>query len=164
MDNNNTVRSLALIATFKDGYAAGWRFSVPDAFRDALDIRKTTRIIGNQSRSIWTQGSNYYFKVGDVIHDVEQQPLWSTMLESLGCSLQVIAAAPASDSPPIDAKNHATSKAKAGTVKFQLLQPDANRKYLVPAQVYECTQAEFVRLLQSGHLIISRKGQWEIAP
>ena len=38
-----TKRSDILIAQFVDGFALGWAFPLPEAFREALDIRMTTK-------------------------------------------------------------------------------------------------------------------------
>ena len=64
-----TIRSLprreVLIATFVDGYAAGWRFAVSEAFRDALDIKYTPIVHNGFSSHSWTQGHAFAFNRGD---------------------------------------------------------------------------------------------------
>lgn len=58
-------RSSALIAIFVDGYAAGWKFAVGTAFRDALDIKLTKITFEGVQHDTWTQGSSFAFHRGD---------------------------------------------------------------------------------------------------
>jgi len=64
-----TKRSEILIAQFVDGFALGWAFAVPEAFREALDIRMTTKMMCKKEIRIWTQGMSFSFKEGDTIHN-----------------------------------------------------------------------------------------------
>jgi hypothetical protein len=64
-----TNRSEILIAQFVDGFAMGWVFAVPEAFREALDIRITTKAICKKTIQVWTQGMSFSFKEGDTLHN-----------------------------------------------------------------------------------------------
>lgn len=64
-----TKRSDILIAQFVDGFALGWAFPLPEAFREALDIRMTTKKICKKEIQIWTQGMSFSFKEGDTVHN-----------------------------------------------------------------------------------------------
>jgi len=63
------VRSEILIAQFSGGYAAGWSFAVPEAFKEALDIRLTPKVFRKVTRQVYTQGQSFSFKQGDVLHN-----------------------------------------------------------------------------------------------
>jgi hypothetical protein len=64
-----TSRSEVLIAQFVDGFAVGWEFAVPEAFREALDIRITSKAISKKTIQVWTQGMSFSFKEGDTLHN-----------------------------------------------------------------------------------------------
>jgi hypothetical protein len=61
--------------TYKDGQGSlnneYWAFSVPYAFRDALDIRFEERKKNRQSYMTWTQGPILSFKEGDFFHSAD---------------------------------------------------------------------------------------------
>jgi hypothetical protein len=50
----------------------GWFMHVPRQFNDALDIRQTERVENGVKKTVWTQGGNFSFKPGDMIHDTEK--------------------------------------------------------------------------------------------
>ena len=63
-------RSTTLIADFEEnGYAKGWHFQIPSAFRLALDIQMTPRIVNGNSEDTWTQGEGFNFSEGDLLYD-----------------------------------------------------------------------------------------------
>lgn len=75
------TRSELFIARFVDGFAVGWRLAVPEAFKDALDIKMTPRVVtvtkevGDKKTkksityNVWTQGQAFNFRAGDVLYD-----------------------------------------------------------------------------------------------
>jgi hypothetical protein len=62
-------RTEYLIAQFSGGYAAGWQFPLPEAFKDALDIKLTTKMVRKVPRQVWTQGQSFGFKEGDAVYN-----------------------------------------------------------------------------------------------
>jgi len=69
-----------LIATFVDGAACGWKFYVPEAFKEALDIKLSTLVTFMQPYEAWTQGHNYAFQEGDSIYSHPYQD-WKEFLQ-----------------------------------------------------------------------------------
>jgi hypothetical protein len=56
------LRSLAIDPEFDEhGFAIGWHFAVPAAFKDCLDIRRTERKEDGKTVLRWTQGPFYCF-------------------------------------------------------------------------------------------------------
>jgi hypothetical protein len=102
-------RSLTLLANFVDGFAAGWFFAVPEAFKDALDIRFGPRVLSKQQDEkqeklhLWTQGNKFSFSPGDILYDSKSAyfeengaPLpWSAALNVINLCLEVESATPA---------------------------------------------------------------------
>lgn len=71
-------RTTLLIANFSGDkspygsrYAVGWKFKISSAFREALDIKYTTITVSGKVIKRWTQGIEYAFKIGDLIHSVD---------------------------------------------------------------------------------------------
>lgn len=89
-------RSSVLIASFVDGYAAGWRFAVPEVFRNSLDIKLTPIKIGDKIFSIYTQGKLYSFNSGAVIYDnrIAYETEWGKALKHLKLFLQIVEVKP----------------------------------------------------------------------
>lgn len=69
-----------LIAVFKDGVACGWKFYVPEVFKEALDIKLSTLVIHKKRYETWTQGHAYSFKEGDTIYSHPHQN-WKEFLQ-----------------------------------------------------------------------------------
>ena len=100
----NEGRQFALIATFVDGFTQGWKMAVPSAFKDALDIKRTPVIIDKKETLMWTQGHNYDFHEGDMIHSAivrntktqgeETRDTWADAMKTLELTVQVISATP----------------------------------------------------------------------
>lgn len=77
VQNLRDTRSGILMVKFVDGHAPGWKMSIPEAFKDALDIKYTPRqvTIGKDEKGktitrteyLWTQGREFSFKQGDLI-------------------------------------------------------------------------------------------------
>lgn len=169
-------RDLILIANFVDGYSSDFFFKLPTSFRDALDIKLTPRMIHGKTINIYSQGKNFSFKQGDVIHDTKEAYAleWGEALKYIKHSLQVIDSRDATsdiaetyeinnsqvkylkvgESEKFINKNIVITKYSydPGYVKFQLLQPNVIKEKLVEKSVYECSQENFVLFLQSGLL------------
>jgi hypothetical protein len=67
--HSKKTRSLALIASFCNGFADGWYFCIPSFFREALDIKQTIRIIEGKKSLEWTQGASFNFSLGDTLYN-----------------------------------------------------------------------------------------------
>lgn len=89
-------RSRVLIASFVDGYAAGWRFAVPEVFRDSLDIKLTPIKIGDKTINIYTQGKQFSFNQGAILYDTRKayDLEWGEALKHLKLSVQVAEVSP----------------------------------------------------------------------
>jgi hypothetical protein len=172
-------RSPILLANFLDGYAVGWRFAVPEAFKDALDIKPTPRQIGNRTVNIPTQGKLFNFIQGSILYDTRlaYDLEWGEALKHIKLSLQVVEVIPSqcvvSETIETDSKNiKVTVKGKSesskpkektfdglvikkermdyGSIKFNLYRPNKNKSAVEVIDTIECDQEEFVAFLQSG--------------
>lgn len=61
-------RREVLIAQFEDGFAAGWKFAVPESFKAMLDIKWTPTVVHGHQFHGWTQGHAFEFSRGTMIH------------------------------------------------------------------------------------------------
>lgn len=109
-------------ADFVGGYAAGWVYRVPEAFRSALGIEWGTRRVGGAQVHGWVQRSALRFKEGDLLHHASD-----------GSLVQVQEAAPAPNGV-------------GGLVRWNLLRPGA------PLETMAGSQAQFLHFLQCGSL------------
>lgn len=155
------AKSRKLIANFKNGFAEGWYFAVPEAYRDALDITQEERAVtlkhtevgkdGSKTYRIekhkemtWVQGRNFSFKKGDVIYDTPKAyEEWSEALKHIKYSIQVTEAKPNTvdhDGPV------------AGMVRFDIYTPNRAKSGIDKVASREITQDEFVSLLKHGRL------------
>lgn len=123
-------RSTKLISDFRDGYTKGWAFCLPASFRDALDIKLTTRVLKGKKTLVWTQGKDFAFRRGDIIYDGRPayKMSWSKGVKLVDFALQVTE--------------------DKFELEFNLLK--VKRGKLVLLQTFRSTQEEFVRLLQYG--------------
>lgn len=138
-------RSEVLIADFVDGFAQGWMFAVPDAFRGALDIKMTERVKKGIKRLCWTQGNQYAFAEGDILYDNPAAYTdWDQAMKKINRVCQVIRATPCS--------LNNNREVIHGAVFFQLFEPNINKTELLEGETHHCTQAEFVKYLKTGHL------------
>lgn len=135
-------RSKDLIAFFKDGYATGWRMAVPEAFKAALDIRLTARIVNNVSVKAWTQGRMFAFERGDTLYDAKHvSEDWIDGLKRLTIGVQVTRSKPA---------RYENGRFDPGVVVFRVLRKNAANTGLVEAEILECSQEAFVSFLRTG--------------
>lgn len=167
-------RSLVCSPVFVDGYSAGWYFVIPEAFRDALDIRPTPRVHGKRQFQVITQGRNYAFKEGDVLYDTRKayDVAWGEALKHIGCSVQIDSATAATT---VVSKTYRTegpvryleggkeksaegvityrrTRISYGSVKFTLYRPNVARTALERDRTFETDQERFVLFLQTGIL------------
>ena len=83
-------RGYALIANFEDEFALGWKMAVPEAFKEALDIKLTPRMFAGKKEMLWTQGRLYDFHEGDAIYNTRQAyEEWGEALKHLKLGVQV---------------------------------------------------------------------------
>ncbi len=144
-------RSEKLIANFVNGYAEGWAFAVPEAFRDALDIKLTKRVKNKVERLCWTQGDLFAFDEGDIIYDtLAAYTQWDQAMEKIKRTCQVVRSTPCK----LDS-NHDLVQ---GAVFFQLFVPNADRTGLQEVDALHCTQTEFVKYLKTGELCLEKQG------
>ena len=146
-------RSTTLIADFETGFAKKWEMAVGEWFRDALDIKYTSRKVNGKTKKMWTQGGAYSFDTGDVIYDSKggYSAIWSDAIKQISKAFQIIEASPAEYKEEEGGKKKLTP----GRVRFQVLMPDQQKKGLIKLDVVSCSQAEFVNILKEG--VISDK-------
>jgi hypothetical protein len=92
-------RSLVCIANFVNGFAAGWFCAVPEAFREALDIKLAQRMIPNPAlpgktvaETMYTQGNLFSFNKGDVFYDTPEayaDEKWSEIIKTIRFCIQI---------------------------------------------------------------------------
>lgn len=169
-------RGYALIANFEDGFALGWKMAVPDAFKEALDIKLTPRIFAGKKEMLWTQGRLYGFNEGDTIHDTKDAyEEWGEALKRLKLSVQVQFASPSGyvnyetvevqdnelrivhqkgQSEPkeeiIDGLVVKKQRIDHGLVRFKVYRPNNEKAAVEECETIECTQDDFVAFLQTG--------------
>ena len=146
-------RSLKLIAEFNDiGFAIGWKMTVWKCFRDALDIKYTSRKENGKTVKRWTQGKAYSFSAGDIIYDTPRTHLesckyWANAIWDIDQAFQIIEAQPA------ELKEENGEKILTpGFVKFEILTKNADQTTLDRKDVAGCTQAEFIEILKTGEI------------
>lgn len=119
-------------------FAKGWTFAVHDAFKDALDIKLTEVVVKQIKSKTWTQGESFSFAEGDIIHDTPDGHLSVTPDSNTAhIFIQIITAAPAGYNV-------------SGYVRFQVFTRHSSPFSISRPDIYDCTQKEFVRLLQTG--------------
>jgi hypothetical protein len=126
-------------------YTLDWYMCVPRCFNDALDIKKTTRVENREEKLVWTQGSTFTFKVGDIIYDNESAYSlpWQEAIHKIHLSIQVT-----------EIRGDATAINKetefSGRVVFQVLTPDVTTTRLENIGEGSLSNQEFVKFLISG--------------
>ena len=143
-------RTKLLIANFEedhsDGllYAVGWKFKLPSAFRAALDIKYSAITIAGKSVKVWTQGIEYAFDVGDLIHSADGH--YSVQVDrATPCKCGLIEVKIDSEQP--EYIDMVQKKRNDGMIRFQIFNGNTSSKFI------DCTQVEFVRLLMTGKLM-----------
>lgn len=65
------ARKNARLLTFlkePDSSTTDWAYVISASFNEALDIKLTDRVSEGEKGKVWTQGGNFSFKPGDVVH------------------------------------------------------------------------------------------------
>jgi hypothetical protein len=168
-------RSRILNPIFVDGYADNWHFAVPEAFKDALDIKWTAISRDKVITQALTQGSNYSFKEGDLLYDnrhAYEKP-WGEAIASMKFCVKVIGATPATvvvskeietSQPVVYIEDKTIQEAPRmiryertrmewGHVRFEVYKPSATEKKVELIEVKETTQELFVYYLQTGEFM-----------
>lgn len=169
-------RGYALLANFSGGFAVGWKMGVREAFREALDIKRTPRRVGGKTEMLWTQGNLYDFHEGDTFHDSRlAYEDWGKGLKELRLSVQIRKATASSfvTSETVETvedqiavriqKGKSTPKEESvdgiqikrqridhGSVEFRVLRPNSDRSAVEERELIVCTQDDFVAFLQTG--------------
>jgi hypothetical protein len=143
--DKKTKRHTDLIAVFEGGYSTNLFYCLPEAFKDALDIKygprkKTDKKTKHVTTTYhWTQGDNYQFHRGDVFHshfDAHNQT------ERHWTSIQVMRVF-SKNGEQID-KAEAIS-GDALFLELELTQPDSSVEFKV------CTPSQLVEHLKTGN-------------
>lgn len=170
-------RSPVLIACFVNGFAAGWRFAVPQSFREALDIQYTPVQVQKTTEYVWTQGKRFNFGVGSTLYDAREayELPWPDPLKHVRLCVQVLEATssdevvsktfetletPLIETTPgrqsgkryMDPDGLTVSKFKMayGKLKFRILKPSGDLTRLEELETIACDQQRFVVFLQTG--------------
>lgn len=169
-------RSNIFIANFQDGYVVGWKMVLPEAFKEALDIRLTPRTALGKTELVWTQGKIYDFHEGDTFHDSKlAYENWGKALKTMTLSIQIqttsssgyvnqetietlekelVVVIQKGKSKPkeqiIDGLVLKKQRLSYGTIRFRVYRPNIDRTEVEECELIECTQDEFVAFLQSG--------------
>lgn len=127
------------------GKSAGWFFSVPEAFREALDIKYTERKIHGRSVWDWTQGAppQLSFDVGDVFYDRPnvRNSDWGRVHRKIGFAVSIRAATP---------DRLSNGKIKSGSVEFDLFRFKHGK--IEETERFNTTQQEFMNFLRTGKI------------
>jgi hypothetical protein len=135
-----------------------WAFCVPRCFNDALDIKLSENKYNTVSYAIWTQGQNFAFKSGDMIHgNLQTGESWGQYVNEMAFSLHVESSVSASppEKEPKELDDEKDIKRKIvsinpGYVKFKIMVPNPEKTGAVYAETRELTQVEFVKMLIAG--------------
>jgi hypothetical protein len=120
-----------------------WFFYVPNAFNDALDIRRTPKV--GSADLVWTQGANFSFGAGDMFYDSPNAYgcTWGEALRRMSWCLQIKQANAVT--PGMSGNERV-----AGSVACDLFMPSDDRTSVTLYRSYSMTQDDFVRALIFG--------------
>lgn len=125
-------------------FADGWYMCALTCFNEALDIKQTERVQNKNKTTVWTQGSSFAFKAGDMLYDTpEAYRIWSEALKHIGLCVQVDSA---SSAGPTEGRIGRFS----GTVSFSIFTPNEDRSKIVRRSTQTISQDDFIRFLISG--------------
>lgn len=143
--SSKATRLTELLKNPEEDYSQDWYMCVPKCFNDALDIKKTTRILHKQEELVWTQGATFSFKVGDILYDtvLAYQLPWHQAIHHIRLAIQITTIKSAITTDYIDVES-------AGGVVFQLLTTDDSKMRLEKIDEYTLSQLDFVRFLIKG--------------
>jgi hypothetical protein len=175
-------RSTVLIATFKDGYTADWRFALPVSFREVLDIKLTERQHLGKTVLTWTQGRLFSIFQGSMMYDTRlaYELEWGEALKHIGLALQVKKASPCeyrpseiveTKSPIVDIITTKPGQPELpvektlsdglkinriryypGRIDFVVLKPSPDKTTVAEVETIECSQEQFISFLQTGRI------------
>ncbi len=139
-------RSEDLIAYFPNGYAENWFMAVGEQFKAELDIKKTNRKKKGEKIEVWTQGTTYAFKEGQVFYDTpEGYSLWSDALKKIIFACKILEA---------ETKIIATKyrDANEGFVEFAIYKTNTEKTNIIEIDKQNITQDDFVTFLKTGKI------------
>ena len=127
-----------------------WAFIVPTCFNDALDIKKTIRIKNKKGREIWTQGSTFFFKTGDIFYNKREAYIdWPKAISDKLCAIQVVSGK--SSVPGRSEKNGKNGKDRdKGEVTYTVYYCNEKENILKKEGIYTTSQDDFIKILTSG--------------
>ena len=139
-------RSEQLIADFSNGFAKNWFMAVGDQFKSELDIKKTNRKKNGKKIGVWTQGTSYNFKEGQVFYDTPKgYSIWSDALGKITFTCKIL-----ESETKINATKHKV--AHEGFVKFALYRINNEKTNIVEIYKHRMTQNDFVIFLKTGEI------------
>jgi hypothetical protein len=126
---------------------ADWAFIVPTCFNDALDIKKTIRIKNKKKHEIWTQGSTFFFKTGDIFYNKRDAYTdWPKAISDGLYAIQVI-----SGKSSVPGKNGKNQKDRdKGEVTYTVYHGCKKDNVLKKEGVHTTKQDDFIKILISG--------------
>lgn len=167
-------RTFFHIVQFVDGFSVGWRFCLPEQFKEVLDIKRADWVGLGEGDRPFVQGRCFTFEAGHTIHDCREAytQSWTDALKIIRYSVQVVGAAP---SAVIAVKDYRTDgeigviedgkamkdrcqiefkkkKISWGTVELKLLKKKPDGSGLYEVGHFSTDQEKFVAFLQSGVL------------
>ena len=165
-------RTEQLIAKFVDGYASGWEFIVKEAFKDSLDIKKTSKMINKKKFEVWTQGVLYNFEIGDSFsNSMVATENWSEFLQGEnpvtvqvqfgGSSGYETKKTTSIITTPLKIKVNSKTETieslsiqeqffKKGNLQIKILKPNIEKTKLEDVESIHISVVDFVSLLQNG--------------
>jgi hypothetical protein len=153
MNRSRSKRSTELMKNPEERFTQ-WYMCIPKCFNDALDIKLTTRVENAVEKLMWTQGTSFSFKIGDVLYDTPEgyTHLWTEALQTIKMAVQIIQIENLVMSNQVISKSdiifdiHVPNETKTGLivkaqhrtsadnfVKFLIIGPDALKSTVDPA-------------------------------
>jgi hypothetical protein len=127
-----------------------WAFIIPNCFNDALDIKKTLRIKNKKNKEkhkIWTQGSTFFFKTGDIFYNKKEAYTdWPKAISEELCAIQVVSGK--SSTPGKNGQNE--KNRDKGEVSFTVFRNHKNENILKKEETRFVTQDDFIKILILG--------------
>jgi len=131
-----------------------WSFIVSQCFNDALDIKKTIRIKNKkgheknkEKHKIWTQGSTFFFKTGDIFYNKKEAYTdWPKAISDGLYAIQVV-----SGKPSVPGKNGKNERDRdKGEVTYTVYYGNKKECVLKKEGVHTTTQDGFIKILILG--------------
>ena len=128
---SSSTRKNARLLTFlkePDSETSDWAYKLTPSFNEALDIKMTDRVSEGGKGKVWTQGANFNFKAGDVLHSLDGS-----------VALQVTSSSSATQTEEFSLEGNVQFDA------FEVKDGKYTKKY-----AEQCSQVNFVRKLIAG--------------